>query len=60
MPNLFDAADRNVIARRLGDRQPSSPRHWGTMNVAQMLAHCAASLEVPCGDRVTSGRDASA
>ena len=56
MSSLFDAADRNVIARRLGDLQPSSVRHWGTMSVAQMLAHCAASLEVPCGDRVKSQR----
>ncbi len=52
MQNLFDAGDRDAIVRRLSALQPSSPRQWGKMTVAQMLAHCAIALEVPCGDRV--------
>ena len=50
--NLFDPADREALVRRLSSLQPSSPRQWGRMNAAQMLAHCAAALEVACGDRV--------
>ncbi len=56
MQNLFDAADRDAIVRRLSDLQPASPRQWGKMTVAQMLAHCAVALEVPCGDRVKTQR----
>ncbi len=56
MQNLFDASDRDAIVRRLSGLQPSSPRQWGRMNVAQMLAHCAVALEVPCGDRVKGQR----
>jgi hypothetical protein len=51
MLNLFDAQDRQAIARRLETLQPSSPRQWGKMNPSQMMAHCAAALEVACGDR---------
>jgi hypothetical protein len=56
MLNLFEAADRDALQRRLSALQPSSPRQWGKMNVSQMLAHCAIALEVPCGDRVKSQR----
>lgn len=52
MQNLFDSTDRDAIVRRLSALRASSPRQWGKMNVAQMLAHCAVALEVPCGDRV--------
>jgi hypothetical protein len=52
MQNLFDRGDRDVLVDRLRRLQPASPRQWGKMNVAQMLAHCVVSLEVPCGDRV--------
>src|SRR5690242_7542412 len=52
MQNLFDAEDRDRILRRLSTLELSSPRQWGKMNPAQMLAHCAIALEVPCGDRV--------
>ena len=52
MQNLFDPADRDALLRRLSGLQPFSPRQWGKMNAAQMLAHCAAALEIACGDRV--------
>ena len=52
MQNLFDPADRDAIVNRLSNLQPTSSRQWGKMNIAQMLAHCAVALEVPCGDRV--------
>ncbi len=56
MQNLFNADDRDAIVRRLSGLQPSSPRQWGKMNVAQMMAHCAVALEVPCGDRIKKQR----
>src|SRR5215472_8360853 len=52
MPSLFDRDDRDALARRLSNLQPSSPRQWGKMNAPQMLAHCAAALEVACGDKI--------
>ncbi len=51
MQSIFHTADRDEIVRRLGTLQPNSPRQWGKMNSAQMLAHCAGALEVACGDR---------
>ncbi len=56
MPNLFETADREDVVRRLGGLRPASARQWGRMDVSQMLAHCAVSLEVPCGDRVKQQR----
>ena len=41
MPSLFHPADRHAIARRLACLEPTTPRLWGRMNPAQMLAHCA-------------------
>ncbi|HEY7789856.1 MAG TPA: DUF1569 domain-containing protein [Vicinamibacterales bacterium] len=52
MQTLYDSQAKADILRRLSNLQPSSPRQWGKMTVAQMLAHCAAAVEVPCGDRL--------
>jgi hypothetical protein len=51
MQNLLDPDDRAAIVQRLGALQPSNPRQWGKMTAPQMLAHCAAALEVACGER---------
>jgi Protein of unknown function (DUF1569) len=51
MENMFNAADRAALQHRLSRLQPSSRRQWGKMNAAQMLAHCAAAMEMACGDR---------
>jgi uncharacterized protein DUF1569 len=51
MRNLFVAKDRGDVMRRLSRLAPASPRQWGKMNPAQMMAHCSAALEVACGDR---------
>ena len=40
-----------AIESRFRVLQPDSPRQWGKMNAAQMLAHCAVALETPLGDR---------
>lgn len=52
MRNLYDPADVLSIKERLARIAPNSPRQWGSMNAAQALAHCAASMEWAVGDRV--------
>lgn len=49
MKTLFqkDAVDELML--RLDRIQASSPREWGKMDVAQMMAHCSAALDMACG-----------
>jgi hypothetical protein len=49
MKNLFDPADQREIITRLGTLRPDSPRQWGTMTPAQMLAHCSLGIEMAMG-----------
>jgi hypothetical protein len=51
MKNLFDPDAVTEIKRRLGSLESRSGRLWGTMNPAQMLAHCTASMETALGDQ---------
>ncbi|WP_263379251.1 DUF1569 domain-containing protein [Granulicella paludicola] len=51
MKNLFDLTHVEELKPRLDHLQPDMPRLWGKMNAAQMLAHCAASMELALGDR---------
>ncbi|HQR46096.1 MAG TPA: DUF1569 domain-containing protein [Thermoanaerobaculia bacterium] len=46
MKNLFSTPDRTGILSRLDGLRPEAPRRWGKMDAAQMLAHCAAALEM--------------
>lgn len=43
--NLFEPAVKQEIIERVNKLNPQSPRQWGKMDVAQMLAH----LQVPVG-----------
>ncbi|HEX9080780.1 MAG TPA: DUF1569 domain-containing protein [Holophagaceae bacterium] len=45
MKSLFHAADCESLRKRFSELQPDSPRHWGRMDPAQMLGHCAEALE---------------
>lgn len=45
MKHAFNAADAAEIVTRLESLRPEARGQWGKMNVAQMLAHCNASLE---------------
>jgi hypothetical protein len=56
MKNLYAPSDRQPILDRLAKLQPGTSRQWGKMDPAQMLAHCAAALEVAAGDRVLPHR----
>ncbi len=51
MPTLFDPAARTTIEDRLNSLPATATRRWGKMDVAQMLAHCSAALEVGTGDQ---------
>jgi hypothetical protein len=52
MNNLFDQSDVSDILGRIEKLRPDSPRQWGKMNPAQMLAHCSISLETAMGQHV--------
>ena len=51
MQSLFNDEDRATLESRFRVLRPDSPRQWGKMNAAQMLAHCAMAFEAPLGDR---------
>ncbi len=55
MKSLFDKENFDEINRRLNTLTPSSPRQWGKMDVAQMLAHLQQPLEVALGKRTIKG-----
>lgn len=50
MKSLFDKEIFDEINRRLNTLTPSSPRQWGKMDVAQMLAHCKVAFRVPLSE----------
>ena len=52
MENLYEPSIRDAVVHRLSTLQSTSPRQWGKMDVAQMMAHCAVAFEVPVGDRL--------
>lgn len=51
MKNLFQPEAVHEITDRFEKLSPQSTAKWGKMNVGQMLAHCAAALEMATGDK---------
>ncbi|GEO11418.1 DUF1569 domain-containing protein [Segetibacter aerophilus] len=51
MKNLFQPEALEEIKQRMQKLQPNTERLWGKMEVAQMLAHCSAAMEVAVGDK---------
>ena len=49
MKDLFEASSVMEIRNRIERLRPDSQRQWGAMNVAQMMAHCSAWLEMASG-----------
>ncbi len=49
MNNLFNPTDVANILERIEKLTPAAQRQWGKMTVAQMLAHCTASLQTAMG-----------
>jgi hypothetical protein len=50
MKNFFEVSDSRKLLDRLDGLRPDAARLWGSMDVAQMCAHCAIALEVAAGD----------
>lgn len=50
MKSIFEKNAQDEVRQRLERLNAQSAAVWGKMNVAQMLAHCAASMMVPVGD----------
>jgi hypothetical protein len=49
MKNLFEREAVEEIISRIDKLQPASQRQWGKMDVAQMMAHCSAGLDMASG-----------
>jgi hypothetical protein len=51
MKNLFEAGAVETVKQRIAQLRPDSKRQWGTMKVAQAVAHCSAGLEWAMSDK---------
>jgi len=47
--NLFEREATDEVIVRIDKLQPASQRQWGKMDVAQMMAHCSAALDMASG-----------
>jgi len=49
MKTLLEHAGMQDILSRLDNLHPSATRQWGKMDVAQMMAHCSATMDMASG-----------
>jgi hypothetical protein len=49
MKNLFEREAVDEVISRIDKLQPAVQRQWGKMDVAQMMAHCSAALDMASG-----------
>jgi hypothetical protein len=49
MKNLFEQQTMDEVIARIDKLQPASERQWGKMDVAQMMAHCSATMDMASG-----------
>ena len=49
MDNLFQPNAVDTLISRIDQLQSTSQRQWGKMDVAQMMAHCSAALDMASG-----------
>lgn len=49
MENLFERDTVAEVNARIDKLQPGSQRQWGKMDVAQMMAHCSATMDMASG-----------
>jgi uncharacterized protein DUF1569 len=49
MKNLFQQETVDEVITRIDKLQPTTPRQWGKMDVAQMMAHCSGALDMASG-----------
>jgi hypothetical protein len=52
MQNLFQPETADQVISRIEKLQPTTQHLWGQMDVAQMMAHCSATLDVASGRTV--------
>lgn len=52
MKNLFEPEAVGEVLTRIDSLNAESPRQWGKMNVAQMLAHSSAALDMATGELI--------
>ena len=51
MKDIFDPAEAAALKQRIETLLPTSQALWGKMNVAQMLSHLQAPIEVALGEK---------
>jgi hypothetical protein len=49
MKNLYEREAVDEIISRIDRLQPATERQWGKMDVAPMMAHCSASVDMASG-----------
>ena len=49
MKTLFEQEGAQEVIARIDRLQPAAVRQWGKMDVAQMMAHCSATLDMASG-----------
>ena len=49
--SLFDKTVYDELMERINNLSTDSPRQWGRMSAAQMLAHCKAAFKVPLSEQ---------
>lgn len=49
MKNLFERKTADEVTARIEKLQATSPRQWGKMDAAQMMAHCSITLDIASG-----------
>ena len=52
MKNLYNPQDVTEVLTRIDAINPTVQRQWGKMKPEQMMAHCAAALEVAVGQKM--------
>ena len=52
MKNLFERETVDEVISRIDTLQPATERQWGKMDVAQMMAHCSAALDMALGQLI--------
>jgi hypothetical protein len=50
MENIYTQLHTAEILNRIENLSPNSKPQWGTMNVAQMLAHCSSFQDIALGN----------
>src|SRR5260370_15745255 len=52
MKNLFEREAVDEEISRIDTLKPATQRHWGKMDVAQMMAHCSGALDMASGQLI--------